>query len=57
MVDGKGTPLAARVSPANVPEVNQLLLTVMTCHLPEEGVVDRLPRTLYADQAYDSEGH
>ncbi len=57
MVDGKGTPLACQVSAANVPDVNELLPTVVACPLGRHGTTERLPKKLYADRAYDSEGH
>lgn len=57
MVDGKGTPLACQVSAANVHDVNGLLPTIVACPLGRHGTEEKLPKKLYADRAYDSEGH
>lgn len=58
LVDGQGTPLAAHSTPANVPEIQELLPLVDTCGvLNKEGKPKRLPKKLYADRAYDSEPH
>jgi len=57
MVDGKGIPLAALVSPANTHDVSRLLPTVVACPLGRHGTVERLPRRLYGDRAYGSAGH
>jgi transposase len=59
LVDGHGIPLAVDVTPANVPEVVQLLpLVDSTGPLDEAtGEPERLPETVYADRAYDSEPH
>lgn len=58
LVDGKGIPLAAHSTPANVPEVKELLPLVDACGpLGTEGKPQRLPKKLYGDRAYDSEPH
>ena len=58
LVDGKGTPLAAHSTPANVPEIKELLPLVDTCGpLNKEGEPKRFPENLYADRAYDSQPH
>jgi len=57
MVDRTGIPLACRVSAANVHDVTMLLATVVACPVPEYGARGKRPRELYADRAYDSEGH
>lgn len=57
MVDGNGTPLACRVSAANVHDVRGLLPTVAACPLGRHGTTERLPARLYADRAYGSAGH
>lgn len=57
MVDGKGTPLATRVSGANVHDVRGLLPTVVACPLGDHGTAERLPDRLYGDRAYGSAWH
>jgi hypothetical protein len=57
MVDGRGIPLACRVSGANVHDVRGLLPTVVACPLGRHGTTERLPRRLYGDRAYGSAGH
>jgi DDE family transposase len=57
MVEGRGVPLAARVSAANVNDITMLLATVTACPLAGYGKPGRRPRRLLGDRAYDSEGH
>jgi transposase len=58
LVDGNGIPLAADSTPANVPEIKELLPLVNACGpLDEDGESRRLPKELYGDRAYDSEPH
>jgi hypothetical protein len=56
-VDRNGVPLACRVSAANVHDVTMLLATLVACPIPDYGEPGRTPVELYADRAYDSEGH
>jgi transposase len=59
LVDAHGIPLAADVTAANVPEVNELLTLVESIG-PVGGKPGRpkqRPGELYADRAYDSEPH
>ena len=57
MVDRTGIPLAATVSPANVHDVTMLLATAVACPMPGYGDDGKRPGELYADRAYDSDGH
>lgn len=58
LVDGKGIPLAAHCTPANVPEIKELLPLVDACGpLGNEGKPQHLPKQVYGDRAYDSEPH
>lgn len=57
MVDGKGTPLACRVTAANVHDVKGLLPAVVACPLGRHGTAERLPKKLYGDRAYGSAAH
>jgi hypothetical protein len=57
MVDGKGIPLACRVSAANVHDVKRLLPTVVACPYSRRGTPERRPRRLYGDRAYGSAAH
>ena len=59
LVDGNGIPLAADVTAANVPDVNELL-TLVDSIGPVAGKPGRprqRPEELYGDRAYDSEPH
>ncbi len=59
LVDGNGIPRAADVTPANVPEVNELLARVEGIG-PVGGKPGRpkqRPEERYGDRAYDSEPH
>src|SRR5262245_12378338 len=59
VVDAQGIPLAAEVTAANVPDVQELLEIVDAIE-PVAGKVGRpkqRPEKLYADRAYDSEPH
>ena len=58
MVDAQGIPLAGDVTPANVPEIKELLPLVDTCGpLDEAGEPQRRPDAVYGDRAFDSEPH
>lgn len=59
LVDGHGIPLAGDVTPANVPEIKELLPLVDSAGpLDEEtGEPRHRPEAVYADRAYDSEPH
>jgi transposase len=58
LVDANGVPLAGDITPANVPEVKELLPLVDSCGpQDEDGEPQRRPEKLYADRAYDSEPH
>jgi transposase len=57
-VDAQGIPLAGDSTPANVPEINELLSLVDTAGpLDETGQPPRYPDEMYGDRAYDSEPH
>jgi transposase len=59
LVDAHGIPLAADVTPANVPEIKELLPLVDGIE-PVRGKPGRprqRPEELYGDRAYDSEPH
>ena len=45
------------MSAANVHDVTMLLATVVACPLADYGEPGRVPAELYADRAYDSDGH
>jgi transposase len=58
LVDADGIPLAGDVTPANVPEIKELLPLVDTCGpLDEDGEPEHRPEQVYGDRAYDSEPH
>jgi IS5 family transposase len=57
LVDRTGIPLAATVSAANVHDVTMLPAAVVACPIPGYGAGGRQPGELYADRAYDSDGH
>ena len=58
LVDANGVPLAGDITPANVPEVKELLPLVERCGpQDEDGEPQRRPEKLYADRAYNSEPH
>jgi transposase len=59
LVDAQGIPTAGDTTPANVPEIKELLpLVDSTGPLSESGDPSpHRPNTLYADRAYDSEPH
>src|SRR3954454_5274909 len=58
LVDGNGIPLAGDSTPANVPEIKELLPLAVTCGpLDAEGAPRRSPRSVYADRTYDSQPH
>jgi transposase len=59
LVDAQGIPLAADTTPANTPEIKELLPLVDCCGpLDEEsGQPQHRPKAVYGDRAYDSEPH
>jgi transposase len=59
LVDTQGIPLAGDITPANVPEIKELLPLVDSAGpLDEEtGEPQHRPEEAYADRAYDSEPH
>ncbi len=58
LVDANGVPLAGDSTPANVPEVKELLPVVDSCGPQDEtGQRRHLPQSVYGDRAYDSEPH
>lgn len=59
IVDGNGTPLAAIVTAANVPDIKQLepLIDAILPVRGKPGPPRRRPRQVFADRAYDSEPH
>jgi transposase len=59
LVDGHGIPLAGDLTPANTPEIKELLPLVDGVGPLDEptGEPRRRPETLYGDRAYDSEPH
>jgi transposase len=58
LVDAKGVPLAGDVTPANRPEVEELLPLVDACGpLDGDDEPRHLPEEVYGDRAYDSEAH
>ena len=59
IVDGGGTPLAATVTAANVPDVKQLepLVDAIPPVRGKPGRPRRRPREVFADRAYDSQPH
>ena len=58
LVDAQGIPLAGDVTPANVPEVKELLPLLDTCGpLDEAGEPQRRPDEVDGDRAFDSEPH
>jgi transposase len=59
LVDSHGVPLAATLTAANTPDVNELL-NLVDAVPPVAGKIGRpqqRPKQLYADRAYDSEPH
>lgn len=58
LVDSNGIPLAVERTPANRPDIQELLpMVASTGPRDEEGEPRRLPKRLYGDRAYDSEPH
>jgi transposase len=59
LVDAQGIPLAGISTPANVPEINELLPLVDSAGPVDEasGEPQHHPEEVYADRAYDSEPH
>jgi len=58
LVDANGVPLAGDLTPANVPEINELLPLLDSCGPTDEaGRPRHRPAKLYADRGYDSEPH
>jgi transposase len=58
LVDANGVPLAGDVTPANTPEIKELLPLVDSCGpFDEADQPQRLPAKLYGDRACDSEPH
>ena len=58
LVDAQGIPLSGDVTPANVPEIKELLpLLDSAGPLDEAGDPQHRPEKLYGDRAYDSEPH
>lgn len=59
IVDGHGIPLVVDVTPANVPEIQELLplLDGIEPVAGKPGHPKQRPETLYGDRAYDSEKH
>jgi transposase len=58
VVDAQGIPLAGDTTPANTPEVLEVLPLVDSCGpLDEAGEPQHRPEELYGDRAYDSEPH
>jgi transposase len=58
LVDANGIPVAGDVTPANVPEIKELLPLVDSCGPRDEnGEPRHRPAKAYGDRAYDSEPH
>jgi transposase len=58
LVDGHGIPLAVDSTPANTPEIQELLPLVDSAGpLDEAGEPQHRPAKVYGDRAYDSEPH
>ncbi|HTU90716.1 MAG TPA: IS5 family transposase [Gemmataceae bacterium] len=58
LVDANGVPLAGDVTPANVPEVKELLPLVDSCGPGDESAESRRhSQKMYGDRTYDSEPH
>jgi transposase len=58
LVDANGVPLAGDSTPANVPEIKELLPLVEGCGPRDEADAPRRrPQKMYGDRAYDSEHH
>ncbi len=58
LVDANGVPLSGEVTPANVPDIKELLPLVGSCGpLDQTDEPRRLPDKVYGDRAYDSEPH
>ena len=58
LVDANGVPLAGDITPANVPEVKELLPLVDSCGPQDEaGEPLHRPAKQYGDRAYDSQPH
>jgi len=58
LVDANGVPLAGDITPANVPEVKELLPMEDSCGPQDEaGEPIHRPAKQYGDRAYDSEPH
>jgi transposase len=58
-VDGHGIPLARDITPANTPEIKELLPLVDSAGPINEETLEpeHRPAKVYADRAYDSEPH
>jgi len=58
LVDANGVPLTGTITPANTPEIKELLPLVDSCG-PLDTVEEpqRMPDKLYGDRAYDSQPH
>jgi transposase len=58
LVEKHGIPLAGISTPANVPEIKELIPLVDTCGpLKTDGTPKHHPKEVYGDRAYDSEPH
>ena len=58
LVDANGVPLTGTATPANMPEIKQLLPLVDSCGpLDASQEPQRLPDKVYGDRAYDSQRH
>jgi transposase len=58
LVDGQGIPLAGDITPANTPEIKELLPLTDSCGpLDDVGEPQHRPAEEYGDRAYDSEPH
>ena len=59
LVDGHGIPLAVDVTPANTPEIKELLPLVDNAGPLDEQTLEpqHQPESVYGDRAYDSEPH
>jgi transposase len=58
LVDADGVPLAGDITPANTPDIKELLPLVDACgQLDKAAEPQRLPEKEYGDRAYDSKPH
>jgi hypothetical protein len=58
LVDANAVPLARDVTPANVPDIQEVVPLVDSCGLLDEGgQPQRRPHKVDGDRAYDSEPH